>query len=293
MEKKCVVFVYGTLRKHEINHHYLQGANCIATQCWTYGKLYDTGYGYPAMVADSSQRVYGELYEVNEQLVKRLDVLEGYVEGRADNLYDRIIETVYTDTEDIRAYVYRYSSSIETELNDDSFSDWKVYRYIQKEELLYFAYGSCMDDERFCQAGVQRYFSKVIGCGVARNFSLAYTLELSDGGRADMVETVTDEWVEGKVYQIGKKALQYLYGREGVDEGVYRPAFIDIEVNGTTFNDVLTFFVIDKMNEVAPPIHYAIEILRGSRNIVSKTYYHKLEIDLLNKFNLKVDSDTK
>jgi gamma-glutamylcyclotransferase (GGCT)/AIG2-like uncharacterized protein YtfP len=72
------VFVYGTLRKGEANAQLLKGATCIAEQCWTDGDLYDTGYGYPAMKQTPNSRLFGELYTVTEEDLKRLDQLEGY-----------------------------------------------------------------------------------------------------------------------------------------------------------------------------------------------------------------------
>ncbi|WP_428912544.1 gamma-glutamylcyclotransferase [Niallia sp. Krafla_26] len=38
----------------------------FAEQCWTNGKLFDSGYGYPAMKQSASSHVYGELYSVTD-----------------------------------------------------------------------------------------------------------------------------------------------------------------------------------------------------------------------------------
>ncbi len=104
------IFVYGTLRKGEANAQLLKSATCITEQCWTHGLLYDTGYGYPAMTQATVSRIYGELYSVTEEVLVRLDELEGYVEGRNDNIYERIEQTVYTDEGRITAYVYTASN---------------------------------------------------------------------------------------------------------------------------------------------------------------------------------------
>ena len=281
------VFVYGTLRQHEENSYFLHGAKCLSSQCWTYGILYDTGCGYPAMETSRNKKVYGELYQVNHEQLKRLDHLEGYEGDEKDNLYDRITQTIYTDTGTIQAYVYVFLPDQTANLEKISFGDWKCHRYIKQDELYYFAYGSCMDDERFQLAGVEMQFEHVVGCGIANNFSLAYTRKAHDGGRADLIES--GEQVEGKVYQIEQKTLHYLFKREGVHAQIYRPAFIEVTINGTLYQNVLTFLVIEKEEETAPPEHYAIEILRGAKGFVSEEYYKKLQSDLAEKFGLRLN----
>ncbi|KFM99605.1 gamma-glutamylcyclotransferase [Bacillus clarus] len=100
------VFVYGTLRKLQTNAHYLQGATCIAEKAWTYGELFDTNEGYPAMICSNEEKVYGEVYEVNDEILQRLDELEEYTGNPETDLYDRITQTIYFADKEIHAYVY-------------------------------------------------------------------------------------------------------------------------------------------------------------------------------------------
>ncbi|WP_047985516.1 gamma-glutamylcyclotransferase family protein [Ornithinibacillus californiensis] len=100
------VFVYGTLRKGERNAHLLNNATCISESCWTQGGLYDTGNGYPAIKQSTSSIVYGEVYEVSNQELIELDYLEGYTEGRENNLYDRVDQEIITENGRIKAFVY-------------------------------------------------------------------------------------------------------------------------------------------------------------------------------------------
>jgi hypothetical protein len=51
-------------------------------------------------------------------------------------------------------------------------------------------------------------------------------------------------------------------------------------INGKSHKNALTFLVVDKEEEVAPPSHYAAEILRGAKGYVSDSYYQKLSDDL-------------
>ncbi|MBJ8005234.1 MULTISPECIES: gamma-glutamylcyclotransferase [Bacillus cereus group] len=100
------VFVYGTLRKEQTNAHYMQGATCIADGAWTYGKLFDTNEGYPAMVCSNEEKVYGEVYEVNSDVLQKLDELEEYTGNPESDLYDRITQTIYFWEIETHAYVY-------------------------------------------------------------------------------------------------------------------------------------------------------------------------------------------
>ena len=121
------VFVYGTLRKGEINDHYLEKALCISDQCWTYGEMYDTYHGYPAVKQDDSNRIVGELYSVTEDELALLDKLEDYQEGREDNLYERILQTVYTDKGEVVAFIYiaNKENMLRKRIVGE---DWKKYR---------------------------------------------------------------------------------------------------------------------------------------------------------------------
>ncbi|MBN3554488.1 gamma-glutamylcyclotransferase [Fictibacillus nanhaiensis] len=104
--KKHLVFVYGTLRKDGSNAHFLQHVIYIEHRCYAEGQLYDTGWGYPALILEKDKWVTGELYEVTTEELKQLDELEDFVENRADNLYDRISAKVHTTNGKEEAFVY-------------------------------------------------------------------------------------------------------------------------------------------------------------------------------------------
>lgn len=274
---KQLVFVYGTLRKHERNHHLLRDAACIARQCWTDGRLVDSELGYPYLVSSAHDRVYGELYEVTHLELKALDQLEGYRGPGQDNYYNRIEQMVQTDTGKVAAYVYTLpSEKLTRSLKRIKSGDWSVEQLVnRKQSLYYFAYGSCMDDARFKTAGVSPFFQKCLGRGVLEGYQLRYTRRSHDGGRADIVEE--GGTVEGKVYEIPPEALRYLYRREGVNAGIYRPTLVDLTVAGGLLENVLTFVVVDKEEETAPTDHYAEEIIRGGTGCLSEAYLKKIK----------------
>lgn len=101
-------------------------------------------------------------------------------------------------------------------------------------------------------------------------------------GRADIVED--GGYVEGKVYEIPKEALKYLYRREGAPY-VYRPTFVEVEVAGKKVQ-ALTFVVKNKLTETAPPPEYEEEILRGGRGFLSEVYLNRLK-DQIDSLKMK------
>lgn len=272
MEK---IFVYGTLRRGECNHNLITDTNCLAMAARINGCLMDTGFGYPGLLKEAGE-VIGELYEITEEHLMRLDALEGYLgPGDARNLYNRIKIEVNTDREIVMAWTYFYDRESD-ERSLLKFSDWKVYQMEKSNIFPYFAYGSCMDIQRIEDAGFIDDFRDVIGRGTLNGFNLQFTKHNSDGGRADIVES--GGHVQGKLYRLPMVVIiEYLYGREGVGRKVYRPIIVPLIQQDGQRIEALTFVVMDKQTELAPPNWYMDEILRGAEPIVSSDYYRALK----------------
>lgn len=141
-----------------------------------------------------------------------------------------------------------------------------------------------MDSKRITDDEADHLFQNVLGRGVVSGHELRFTLNRCDGGRADIVEGVGT--LEGKVYQINRAALDYLYWREGVFPRIYRPTFVDVEVNGHVIQDILTFKVVNKGVEMAPPTWYVDEIVRGGQGTLSDEYLKDVVSRLKSKFGL-------
>jgi len=69
------VFVYGTLKRGFPNHHLICEGKFLGID-FIYGKLLDLG-SFPAVV-EGKRAIEGEIFEVDENLIKRLDYLEGH-----------------------------------------------------------------------------------------------------------------------------------------------------------------------------------------------------------------------
>jgi gamma-glutamylcyclotransferase (GGCT)/AIG2-like uncharacterized protein YtfP/cation transport regulator ChaC len=273
------IFVYGSLRRNQKYHYYLEDCMLISEQAWIKGELYDTGEGYPAL-KEGNDRVYGEIYEINQTVLASIDELEDYKENHDDNLYLRQAAQAQTDKGPVDVIYY---TGFQPSLFQGCIAsgDWTLHTFMEEkpESLLYFAYGSCMDLERFKLAGVDHHFQEPLGKGTLERYSMKYTFVVNDGGRGDIVED--GGRTEGVVYRLPFDAVEYLYNREGVVPGWYRAALVNVVVNGILIPNVLTFIVNHRGKETRPPAHYAREILRGSQPFVSQEYHQKLKKQLL------------
>ena len=73
-----LLFVYGTLRAGEPSHHLLAAAPCLAEASTDRAfELVSLG-DYPAMVAGGRTAVVGELYQVDAEILARLDAFEDH-----------------------------------------------------------------------------------------------------------------------------------------------------------------------------------------------------------------------
>jgi len=82
-----LVFVYGTLKRGEKNHHWLEGASWQGEAELSGVLLHDLGPFPMAVIGDGT--AIGEVYAVEERGLARLDELEGY-----PRLYDRHVLTL-------------------------------------------------------------------------------------------------------------------------------------------------------------------------------------------------------
>ncbi|MFC7440786.1 gamma-glutamylcyclotransferase family protein [Laceyella putida] len=103
-----LLFVYGSLRQGMYNAPLLRRGRLVAKEAWVNGVLYDTGEGYPGLIAGEG-RVWGEVYQITQQELRWVDRLEDYNgPNHPDNLYERISLKVRTPEGEQTAYTYYY-----------------------------------------------------------------------------------------------------------------------------------------------------------------------------------------
>lgn len=141
-----LLFVYGTLRKHEINHHLLAQSACINEQARTKGSMFAAKEG-PIAALNGEGYIYGEVYEADELCIHKLDQ---FFQG-----YHKQMVFVETDVGIKNALIYFMNKDECAGFTKISIGDWKEHQMIckSKNPVYYFAYGSCMDHARWIMHG--------------------------------------------------------------------------------------------------------------------------------------------
>lgn len=94
------VFVYGTLKNGQPNHYWLTNPTNGLAEFLTKGKtknqfplVIGTQYNVPFLLMSpgNGRNINGEIYEIDEKMLEKLDVLEDY-----PRLYDRQIQDIVT-----------------------------------------------------------------------------------------------------------------------------------------------------------------------------------------------------
>lgn len=102
-----LVFVYGTLMRNRYNHQYFLAGQKYLGQAVLRGfALYNLG-SYPGIITDENEKVLGELYEIDQAILPRLDRLEGN-----GSLYIRHSVEVWLDDMKTSASVYVWNGSV-------------------------------------------------------------------------------------------------------------------------------------------------------------------------------------
>ncbi|MDB6169112.1 MAG: ytfP [Verrucomicrobia bacterium] len=105
-----LVFVYGTLKRGGSNHAFLAGQEFIADARTPPGFTLYVLDEYPGMVAEPSDSdgVTGEIWFVDGECLRQLDLLEGIAEG----LYERVSVPLVSPPAEGAVESYLYAQSV-------------------------------------------------------------------------------------------------------------------------------------------------------------------------------------
>ncbi|KAK4036250.1 putative gamma-glutamylcyclotransferase CG2811 [Daphnia magna] len=129
MDQSYTVFVYGTLKRNQPNHHYLSSAKFIteATCFEKFPLVIASKYNIPFAInkPGSGFRIKGELFTVDEETLAKLDELENH-----PTLYVRQLQSFETtDGKIVEAWVYLLQEykpeMLELEFFESYFSEGK------------------------------------------------------------------------------------------------------------------------------------------------------------------------
>ena len=123
--KKCLVSVYGSLRKKMHNHqYYLSSSEYKGTFSTEPEYTLHSLSSFPGLKLNGNHSIVMEVYEVDEETLKNLNRLEGYHPGEKPNFYDRIeINTPWG-----KSYTYIYVNKLSEDSIVES-GDWVAYKY--------------------------------------------------------------------------------------------------------------------------------------------------------------------
>jgi len=114
---KTKIAVYGTLKQGWGNHRLLDkdplykgyvGVDRVA------------GHGFPIMKLGNKYKLLVEVYEVDDEELRRVDALEGYREGHTPHFYNRVL-TYVTNIENgsvEQVFIYEYVSDVADNTNE-------------------------------------------------------------------------------------------------------------------------------------------------------------------------------
>lgn len=104
-KNKYIVFVYGSLKRGFGNHTFLESSKFLGITETVYHnfRMHPLFGSFPAVTSttDDAYAIMGELYEVDFQTLKRLDMLEG--DGK---LYTRRLVSVWGNARIVDAWMY-------------------------------------------------------------------------------------------------------------------------------------------------------------------------------------------
>ncbi|MBW4697224.1 MAG: gamma-glutamylcyclotransferase [Aphanocapsa lilacina HA4352-LM1] len=132
--------------------------------------------------------------------------------------------------------------------------------------FLYFAYGSCMCPVDLKRSLAEDVHGRVVGAARLSGYRLGFFhyLERRNCGALDIVPDPHGE-VEGVLYRLPWRLGGLLDAREGVGQGDYRHAFVEVSCRGRVYRGVRTYTVVDKLSEeMAPNEWYGSVVLRGA-----------------------------
>lgn len=99
---KYILFVYGTLKKYERAHDLLENSQCLGKGIIKGYKKIDMVY-YPGIVVCENETVEGEVYQIDEEMKRNVDVYEG--EGY---LFKCVDVDIHVNQEVLKGIVYEY-----------------------------------------------------------------------------------------------------------------------------------------------------------------------------------------
>lgn len=248
-KKEVKVFVYGTLMKGNSDHEkFLSDAKFLGDFKAEGFQIYDFG-NYPLIIHNEIEKIKGEIYIIDSNILSKLDKLEGI-----GNLYIRKLISVVNDNDEVEeAYIYVYNKDFSRKIIPSNENQPKG-EVVRNDYVWYASYGSNLLYERFITyiMGGECKFNGVNYAG-CRNKSLPkdsrpitipykmyYGSKSSSWGNAGVsfldMENTTQAL--GRMYLVTKEQFEDISRQEGTGENWYNQSISLGEQNGI---EIFTF----------------------------------------------------
>ena len=110
------VFVYGSLKRGFHNHGLIRNCKFLGDGRVDGATMYRMGHNsFPCIKLDTDDYIFGEIYEIDSEILYHLDRLEGYTGTKGKhNLYNREVVRVQnlTTTEVCDCYIYEWAKDV-------------------------------------------------------------------------------------------------------------------------------------------------------------------------------------
>jgi gamma-glutamylcyclotransferase (GGCT)/AIG2-like uncharacterized protein YtfP len=94
--------------RYEVNHRLIKNGKYIGQGVLNNYAMYQVNRSFPGIVPESNSIVAGEIYEVDDRVLNRLDILEG--EG---SLYLRCNEKISVNGTELNVFAYVWNGSVD------------------------------------------------------------------------------------------------------------------------------------------------------------------------------------
>jgi gamma-glutamylcyclotransferase (GGCT)/AIG2-like uncharacterized protein YtfP len=245
---KHPVFVYGTLKAGETNHHWLAGASCLGRRLLPGVRLHDLGpYPMALLTEDATDVIHGELYAVDAAGLARLDQLEDF-----PHLYDRSLRAL---ADGRQAWIYHGSPARVRGTPHVPLGDWG--------STPVFHYGSNLDPLR-----LQRRCPLWDGLGLVvrlQGWSWAIDKRSPRYGGCAGIRRQAQSHTWGVVTHLRPSDLSALDHCENVHDGQYQRTLVTVTCPCGIRFQALTYVPGDgfRQDGLRPDADYSAHILAG------------------------------
>ncbi|MEM0131285.1 MAG: gamma-glutamylcyclotransferase [Saccharolobus sp.] len=179
------IFVYGSLRYGFELHHIIAKSRFVGLGYIEGYEMYDLG-NYPGVIKGDGI-VWGEVYEIDDNLIKFLDEVEDY-KGSPDDLYIRNKTRVYFDQrrkyylDDVYFYIYNREVNGREKIEDGDYSTWSGMPVI----VNYFAYAENTNEKVLRQRGVENIINEIPA--YLKGYKMIFNIPCKYGYCANLIE---------------------------------------------------------------------------------------------------------